>query len=161
MTIYRGLNTASSVEADAFHAKVIQLSDVKDGVLHLEAVENYGIKAITREEEAEISVNFIGLRPFPGVDPYSLFAFFESPIGESYIRALRKGASLPILNVKEIQDIPILKLSAEEMEHVGLSYKKAMGAYAQALAAAEQMRIAQLEQVYDKTGLSRGYMQKK
>ncbi|MGO0063867.1 N-6 DNA methylase [Brevibacillus fluminis] len=191
VTIYRGLNTASSIDADAIQAKVIQLSDVKDGVLHLETVENYGIRATTREEEAEIqtgdvlltsrgiamkfavvpdlegdepfylSANFIGLRPLPGVNPYFLLAFFESPIGESYIRALRKGASLPILNVKDIQDIPIPKLSAEEMVLAGHSYKKAKDDYTQALEAAEQMRIAKLEQVYEKTGLSRGYKKKR
>lgn len=185
--IYRGLNTASSVETDAVQAKVIQLSDVKDGVLNLNTVENYGIKTTTKGEEAEIqrgdvlitsrgiamkfavvpnlegkgpyylSANFIGLRPLPGVDPHFLLAFFESPIGESYIRSLRKGASLPILNVKDIQEIPLPKLSDEEMGQVGHSYKKVMEDYAQALVAAEQMRITRLEHVYEKTGLSRGY----
>ncbi|WP_270406942.1 N-6 DNA methylase [Paenibacillus timonensis] len=190
VSIYRGLNTASSVEPDAVQAKVIQLSDVKDGVLQLETVENYGIKSTTREEEAEIqsgdvlitsrgiaikfavvpdlegsepyylSANFIGLRPLPGVDPNFLLAFFESPIGESYIRALRKGSSLPILNVKDIQDIPIPKLSVEEMTEVGLRYKKANQEYVQALETAERIRIHQLEQVYESIGVSKGYKKK-
>ncbi|MEO2256062.1 N-6 DNA methylase [Paenibacillus amylolyticus] len=185
--IYRGLNTASSMETDTVQAKVIQLSDVKDGVLNLSAVENYGIKTTTKVEEAEIqsgdvlitsrgiamkfavvpdlegkgqfylSANFIGLRPLPGVDPHFLLAFFESPIGESYIRSLRKGASLPILNVKDIQDTPLPKLSDEEMQQAGNSYKKSREDYAQALEAAEQMRVIQLERLYEKTGLSRGY----
>lgn len=191
VSIYRGLNTASTVETDAIQAKVIQLSDVKDGVLNLSAVENYGIKTTTKGEEAEIqsgdvlitsrgiamkfavvpdlegkgpfylSANFIGLRPLPGVDPHFLLAFFESPIGESYIRSLRKGASLPILNVKDIQDIPIPKLSDEEMQQAGDSYKKSREDYVQALEAAEKMRVIQLEQLYEKTGLGRGYNMKR
>ncbi|MDL1164162.1 N-6 DNA methylase, partial [Yersinia pestis] len=182
--IYRGLNTASSVETDTVQARVIQLSDVKDGVLNLNTVRNYGIKTTTKGEEAEIhsgdvlitsrgiamkfavvpeltgkgpfylSANFIGLRPLPEVDPHFLLAFFESPIGESYIRSLRKGASLPILNVKDIQDIPIPKLSSEEMSQVGLVYKKVIYDYAQALATTERRRIVQLEQVYETVGVS-------
>lgn len=189
--IYRGLNTASSMETDTVQAKVIQLSDVKDGVLNLSAVENYGIKTTTKVKEAEIqsgdvlitsrgiamkfavvpdlegkgpfylSANFIGLRPLPGVDPNFLLAFFESPIGESYIRSLRKGASLPILNVKDIQDTPLPKLSDEEMQQAGDNYKKSREDYAQALEAAEKMRAIQLVQLYEKTGLSKGYNMKR
>lgn len=190
VSIYRGLNTASSVETDAIQAKVIQLSDVKDGVLNLSAVENYGIRTTTKGEEAEIqsgdvlitsrgiamkfavvpdlegkgpfylSANFIGLRPLPGVDPHFLLAFFESPIGESYIRSLRKGASLPILNVKDIQDIPIPKQSAADMAQVGLEYKRAIQEYLQAIAKAENNRIQNLEEVYHNIGLSKGYKRK-
>ncbi|MEC0235677.1 N-6 DNA methylase [Paenibacillus kribbensis] len=188
--IYRGLNTASSVETDAFRAKVIQLSDVKDGVLNLSTVENYGIKTTTKGEEAEIqsgdvlitsrgiamkftvvpdleengpfylSANFIGLRPLPEVDPHFLLAFFESPIGESYIRSLRKGASLPILNVKDIQDIPIPKQSAAEMAQVGLEYKRVVQDYLQAIAKAENDRMQGFEEVYSNIGLSKGYKKK-
>lgn len=188
--IYRGLNTASSVETEAVQAKVIQLSDVKDGVLNLNTVENYGIKTTTKSEEAEIqsgdvlitsrgiamkfavvpdlrgkgpfyiSANFIGLRPLPGVDPHFLLAFFESPIGESYIRSLRKGASLPILNVKDIQDIPIPKQSATKMAEVGLKYKRVIQDYLQAVAKAENDRMKGFEEVYSNIGLSKGYKRK-
>lgn len=179
------------METDVFQAKKIQLSDVKDGVLSLNSVENYGIKTTTKGEDAKIqsgdvlitsrgiaikfaevpdlegkgpfylSANFIGLRPLPGVDPHFLLAFFESPIGESYIRSLRKGASLPILKVKDMQDTLLPKLSDEEMQQAGDSYKKSREDYAQALEAADQMRVIQLERLYEKTGLSRGYNIKK
>lgn len=34
--------------------------------------------------------NYIGLRPLTGGDPYFLLAFFESPIGETYLCSLLK-----------------------------------------------------------------------
>ncbi|NHN34373.1 N-6 DNA methylase [Paenibacillus agricola] len=188
--IYRGLNTAGSLDTETTKAKVIQLADLQDGVLHLDSVQTYGLKATTNEKECEIkagdvlltsrgivmkfavvseleeddsyylSANFIGLRPLPGVNPYFLLAFFESPIGESYIRSLRKGAALPILNVKDIQDIPIPKLSSDEMEQIGNRYKKTSSDYAEAIKAAKRIYINQLEQVYENIGVSKGYKKK-
>ncbi|AOZ94912.1 N-6 DNA methylase [Paenibacillus crassostreae] len=187
--IYRGLNTASGLDTDTLNAKVIQLADVQDGSLHLETVGTYGLKLSTKEEEAEIQVgdvlltsrgiamkcavvteitngpyylsaNFIGLRPSQGVNPYFLLTFFESPIGESYIRSLRKGVTLPILNRNDIEDIPIPNLTSEEMEQIGNQYKKVLSDYTEAKIAAEHMQVSQLEQIYRKMGISKGYKRK-
>lgn len=188
--IYRGLNTAGSTETGTIEAKVIQLSDVQHGMLHLDTVETYRIKNTTKEHEAEIqagdvlltsrgiamkfvvvpdlagrgpfylSANFIGLQPFAGVDPYFLLTFFESPIGESYIRSLRKGSALPILNVKDIQNIPVPKLSESEMAEIGQMHKKAMEDYARAIELAQQQRTNELERLYEKMGVSKGYKKK-
>lgn len=188
--IFRGLNTAGSMDNNTMQAKLIQLSDVQNGVLHLNRVGTYGLKATTKEDEGEIkpgdmlltsrgivmkctvvpelpanesyylSANFIGIRPLPGVNPYFLLAFFESPIGESYIRSLRKGAALPILNVKDIQDMPIPRLTPDEMEKIGKRYRGISSEYEEAVHAANHRRVKQLEQVYTQIGVSKGYKRK-
>lgn len=185
--IYRGLNTAGSLERNTIKAKVIQLSDVRDGKLHLDTVGTYRLKENTQLELGEIragdvlitsrglamkfvvvpalgdqgpyylSANFIGLRPYPGVNPYFLLSFFESPLGESYIRSLRKGANLPILNFKDVQHIPIPKISTQEMERIGREYKQAQQEYQQMLAKVMQKRTSQLEYIYDIAGIRKGY----
>lgn len=185
--IYRGINTVNNSDSDTIEAKLIQLSDVNKGEIHLDKVKKYLIRKTVKEKDTELktndviissrgiamkvaivpdinkeephylSANFIGLRPLPGVNPNFLLAFFESPIGESYIRALRKGVMLPILNLKDMNNIPIPKLSKKEMNEIGDSYLQALFEYNKAINFATQNYVESLQAIYETSKLKIGY----
>ncbi|MBW9173385.1 N-6 DNA methylase [Clostridium estertheticum] len=149
---YRGINViGENVQDENGEYKIINLADVKDGEIDIEALGRYTIKnnarvEAYRVEEGDIiisirgtsikiciipkhegkvllSQNFIGIRIRWDNSPEYIKEFLESPLGQFLIASKQAGTSIITLNPKDLKQIPVVLLSIEEQLSTIKTYK--------------------------------------
>ena len=176
--IYRGINTPSkSQQKDAGTPyKVIQLTDVQDGVIQTDTLQTMPIKERNKaqqymvkegdiiisargtaikiavvpslNEEIILSHNFIGLRPHKQTYAPFLKAYLQSPIGQYYLTSLQKGSGVKVLSLKEIADVLVPDLAYDKQKEIGDTFEKADRDYQTALQEAEDRKIQAYKNLY-------------
>lgn len=133
---YRGINiTSRDLSQDETGVKVINMSDVQNGEIDIEALSYYTIPnnarveayrvqvgdllisvrgsalkiAVVPEHEGDILVsqNFIGFRPNAGTDVKYLKAYLESPLGQYLLQLCQSGTSIPTIKSKDLEKLPV------------------------------------------------------
>lgn len=148
---YRGINVTSKNVQDANgRYKIINLADIKDGEVDIDSLPRYTIEnnarveaykveagdivisnkgatkvCIIPEHEGEvlISQNFLGLRLKGGNNPEYVKEFLESPIGQYLIESRKTGTAVTMINTKDLKELPIACLDAEDQARVIDQYK--------------------------------------
>jgi len=168
--IYRGINmpSKSQQQEPGNEYKVIQLTDVQNGVIQFDTLQTMTIKdnkkaqqymvrkgdvivsargttvkiaVVPETEEAVIlSHNFIGLRPNPNYHEQFLKAYLESPLGQYYLSSSQKGSAVKVISLKEIVEVPVPALPYDKQQRIGSSFEKANKDYQQAIKEAEQQQ---------------------
>lgn len=150
---YRGINIiGENVQDDNGEYKIINLADVQDGKVDIDALARYTIKNNARVEaymvqEGDIiissrgvstkiciipkhngkvllSQNFIGIRIRTGNSPEYVKEFLESPLGQFLIGSKQAGTSVMSLNPKDLKQIPIALLPIGEQINTIKAYKE-------------------------------------
>lgn len=176
--IYRGINTpAKSQQKEAATTyKVIQLTDVQEGIIQTETLQSMPIKDRNKakqylvkegdiiissrgtaikiaivpslDEEIILSHNFIGLRPHKHIYASYLKAYLQSPIGQYYLTSLQKGSAVKVLSLKEIADVMVPDLAYERQKQIGDAFEEADRDYKNALREAEEQKILRYKNLY-------------
>lgn len=151
-TLYRGISiTSKNVQDLNGNYKIINLPDIKNGELNLEAIQTYSIEnnarieayrvepgdiiisnkgatkiCIIPEHEGNIliSQNFIGIRFKSGNNPQYIKEFLESPIGQYLIERKKTGTSVSMINPKDLKQLPIVNMPIEEQNQIINDYRK-------------------------------------
>ncbi|MFC3040396.1 N-6 DNA methylase [Virgibacillus xinjiangensis] len=176
--IYRGMNMPSKAkqEEEGTKYKVIQLTDVQDGDILWDQLQNVPLNdrrkaeqyfvqkgdilvsargaaikiAVVSEvkEDAILSHNFIGLRPMGNTHSQFLKAYLESPVGQYYLNSSQKGTAVKVISIKEIADVLVPALPYEKQKQIGESFEHTDKAYKLALQEAEEKRVQDYHQLY-------------
>jgi len=178
--VYRGLNiTASTVKEGQGPLRIIQLSDVDDGQIHLNHllegtpvrdsnIERYRVKkgdlivsnrgtnikiAVVPEVEGNVilSHNFIGLRLKDGIDPYYLKMYLESPLGQFELAQQQTGTTVLTITPTNIKKVHVLL--SDESEKIGKIYNDIFQSYQEKLKRIEEERNHAIKESYEQAGL--------
>jgi type I restriction enzyme M protein len=181
---FRGMNTPplSKVTSMEDGYPVIQLVDVQDGEINLDQlnkmpvddpskIENYLVQegdviisnrgnvikiAIVPKIEKEIilSHNFHAIRPKEEMNARFIKAYFESPVGLSYIESMQKGTAVKVLGLKELNCLPVPVLSIEQQKVIGNEVEKSEKEYRKVIIQATEIRKKKYEDCFEKMGVS-------
>ncbi len=150
---YRGINTSSCTENPGNGKyNIINLADVQVGELILDSVTRYDINRNAKIDEYTvrpgdiivsckgtatkiciipdhtgqmlISQNFIGIRLSERQSPKFIKEFLESPLGKYLIANKQLGSTITMLNVKDLQEVPVLSIPLKEQETMVKRYEE-------------------------------------
>lgn len=181
-TFYRGINiSAKDAEIENGPYKVIKLSDVQNGEVLIDQLASYeitnnakiesylvqegdviisvrgaGIKiAVIPPHEGDILIshNFIGIRPHRHVDPFYLKVFLESPVGQYLLLSKQAGTNVTILNMKDLENIPIPVRPFEEQKEIIMSYLEEQKHIQDMMKQLEKQRLESSLKLYEKMGI--------
>lgn len=150
---YRGINVIGSKveECEAGEYKIINLSDVKNGEIDVDSLTRYNLKDNARvesysvkegdilisnrgvttkigivpkcDEKILISQNFIGFRLKGKDNSNYIKRYLESPLGEYLISNKQSGTATTVLNIKDLEDIPVMLVKEDEQREIIEAYE--------------------------------------
>lgn len=178
---YRGINvTSKNVQDPQGNYKIINLADVKNGVVNIEALPTYTIDNNARVEAYKveagdiiisnkgptkiciipehtenvlISQNFIGIRVNALYSPGYIKAFLESPVGEYLIDSRKTGTAVAMINLKDLKEIPLVADTFEYQEEIMAKYAEEEEALQKQLEELYHKKDALTMTLYDKMGI--------
>ena len=145
---YRGINVIGSKveECETGEYKIINLSDVKNGEIDVDSLTRYNLKDNARVESYSvkegdilisnrgvttkigivpkcdkkilISQNFIGFRLKGKDNSNYIKRYLESPLGEYLISNKQSGTATAALNIKDLEDIPVMLVKEDEQREI-------------------------------------------
>lgn len=144
--LFRGYNVSPSDEDTEGQYKVVKASDVQEGQLHYKNVTRYSIQKnfnledyrlkkgdllITvrgrsikvahvdvEDEHLLFSQNFLGIRCGETINPQYLKLYLESPVAQFILTSKLSGTTIPVLNRKDLEQLPFLKIPLEEQKRI-------------------------------------------
>ena len=150
---YRGINVIGSKveECETGEYKIINLSDVKNGEIDVDSLTRYNLKDNARvesysvkegdilisnrgvttkigivpqcDEKILISQNFIGFRLKGKDNSNYIKRYLESPLGEYLISNKQSGTATTVLNIKDLEDIPVMLVKEDEQREIIEAYE--------------------------------------
>lgn len=151
-TFYRGINvTSKNVQDPNGDYKIINLADIKNGEVDVEAIPSYNIENNARVEAYKveagdiiisnkgatkiciipehegnilISQNFIGMRLKSNYNSKYIKEFLESPIGEYLIESRKTGTAVAMINPKDLKEVPLVDMDLENQNKIINSYRE-------------------------------------
>lgn len=178
---YRGINvTSKNVQDPQGNYKIINLADIKNGVVDIEALPTYNIDNNARVESYRveagdiiisnkgptkiciipehtgnvlISQNFIGIRVNALYSPDYIKAFLESPVGEYLIDSRKTGTAVAMINLKDLKEIPLVAESLEYQQKIMTQYAEEEIALQKQLEELYLKKDILTMKLYDKMGI--------
>lgn len=178
---YRGINvTSKNVQDPQGNYKIINLADVKNGVVDIEALPTYKIDNNARVEAYKveagdiiisnkgptkiciipehtenvlISQNFIGIRVNALYSADYIKAFLESPVGEYLIDSRKTGTAVAMINLKDLKEIPLVADTFEHQQEMMAKYAEEEEALQKQLEELYHKKDALTMTLYDKMGI--------
>lgn len=154
-SFYRGINvTSKNVQNPNGDYKIINLADIKNGEVDLDAIPSYNIENNARVEAYKveagdiiisnkgatkiciipehegnilISQNFIGIRLKSSYNSKYIKAFLESPIGEYLIESRKTGTAVAMINTKDLKEVPLVDMDLESQNKIMNRYREQEG----------------------------------
>lgn len=151
-SFYRGINVTSKNTQDSNgNYKIINLADIKDGIVDIKSLPSHTIDNNARVEAYKveagdiiisnkgatkiciipdhsgsvlISQNFIGIRLKSGYNPEYVKAFLESPLGEYLIATRKTGTAVAMINPKDLKEVPFVEKDIAEQDRIMEDYLK-------------------------------------
>lgn len=151
-TFYRGINvTSKNVQNPNGDYKIINLADIKNGEVDVDAIPSYNIENNARVEAYKveagdiiisnkgatkiciipehegnilISQNFIGIRLRSNYNSKYIKEFLESPIGEYLIESRKTGTAVAMINPKDLKEVPLVDMDLENQDKIINSYRE-------------------------------------
>lgn len=150
---YRGINVIGSKveESETGEYKIINLSDVKNGEIDVDSLTRYNLKDNARvesysvkegdilissrgvttkigivpkcDEKILISQNYIGFRLKGDDNSNYIKRYLESPLGEYLISNKQSGTAISVLNIKDLEDIPVMLVREDEQREIIEAYE--------------------------------------
>ena len=75
------------------------------------------------DEKILISQNFIGFRLKADNNPNYIKRYLESPLGEYLISNKQSGTAISTLNIKDLEDIPVMLVEEDEQREIIQAYE--------------------------------------
>lgn len=178
---YRGINVTSKNVQDAKgNYKIINIADINEGKVDIEAVPLYKIEnnarvesykvepgdiiisnrgatkiCIIPEHEGDvlISQNFIGIRPKSGYNAAYIKMFLESPIGEYLIDSRKTGTAVATINPKDLKKLPLVAISGQNQDAIMEDYGKEEQKLEEELTILQAKIDNMKMELYDKMGI--------
>lgn len=181
--VQRGLNVSakdSDEDADTF---IVNLSDVTEHDILMEQLKSISLTEKQQQnyllQEGDLLIssrgtkqtkfivvpkmekrviftnNFVRLRIrfLDKWNPTYLKIFFESPIGQYYVKSLQTGSLVSVLSAKDIEKLKVPLLPIDKQCTIVAQHELAQNAYKEAVQQAEQKRIQALLSNYEQMGI--------
>ena len=181
-TFYRGINvTSKNVQDSQGKYKIINLADIKEGMVDIELLPTYTIENNARVEaykvesgdliisnkgptkicvipehegEVLISQNFIGVHLKAGYNAEYIKAYLESPVGEYLIASRKTGSAVAMISIKDLKALPMVVIPLEKQKEVINQYHEEMKKVQEEMKALQNQLNGLKMNLYDRMGLN-------
>lgn len=178
---YRGINvTSKNVQDPQGDYKIINLADIKHGVVDIEGLPTYNIDNNARVEAYKveagdiiisnkgptkiciipehtenvlISQNFIGIRVNDRYSSDYIKAFLESPVGEYLINSRKTGTAVAMIHLKDLKEMPLIADSLEYQQEIMTKYAEEEAKLQKQLEELYLKKDTLIRELYDKMGI--------
>lgn len=106
-----------------------------------------------KDKKIVCSQNILTLRAGTKIDPYFLYLFFQSPIGQVELKARQVGSAQLILSVKDVQTIKVPMIPFEEQKRISKEFLTAKNKRDQVLKEIEKEFEEDTQKTFKKMGI--------
>ena len=178
--IYRGINVAGLSRCRE-GTGVLRLSDVQNGHIYTDDITHYDLSARGKTDRYQIQIgdilisckgkaiklyvvsedmplllshDFLGIRTDrTKIDPWYLFYFLQSPVGQMAVQQIQMGSSIPMIRAADLEHLPLHYILLSLQTQCASELYGADALIKEQLAALDASKQRAYEQFYHKIGL--------